>query len=66
MLPKRWKKSFSSGNKIPTKMKRCKKCSNDIICDKCIILINENKQFEANPNLLKRQPSNQFGHMLPY
>ena len=28
--------------------------------------VNENKEFEANLNLLKRQAPNEFGHMLPY
>ena len=30
------------------------------------VMINENKEFEANLNELKRQPPNQFGYMLPY
>ena len=28
--------------------------------------VNENKQFEAKPKLLKQKPSKQFGNMLPY
>ena len=47
-------------------MKRSKKCNTDILCNECNILVNENKQFEANPNLLKRKHSNRFAHMLPY
>ena len=66
MLPMNWKKSFYSGIIIPSKMKRCKKCNIDITCDECIILLNENKQFEVDLDLLKQKPSNQFGHTLPY
>ena len=36
------------------------------VCNKCNIQINENKEFEANLNELKRHPPNGFGHMLPY
>ena len=35
-------------------------------CDKCNIQVNENKEFEANINELKRHPPKEFGHMLPY
>ena len=66
ILRKIWKKSICSGIIIPIKLKRCKKSNNDIICDECIVLVNENKQFEVNLNLLQRKPSNQFVHMLPY
>ena len=34
------------------------------MCDKCNNQVNENKEFEANFNLLKRKAPNQFGHML--
>ena len=37
--------------------KMCKKCNNQI---------NENKEFEANLNELKRNAPNEFGYMLPY
>ena len=68
MLPKNWKKSFSSGIKfiLLFKKKRSKKCNFEIICHECNILVNENKHFEANLNLLKRKPCAYFGHMLPY
>ena len=36
------------------------------MCDSCNNQINENKEFEANLNLLKRDVPNKFGHMLPY
>ena len=36
------------------------------MCFKCNNQINENKEFEANLNELKRHPPNEFGYMLPY
>ena len=36
------------------------------ICNKCNFQINENREFEANLNELKRHPPNEFSHMLPY
>ena len=36
------------------------------MCDKCNIENNENKEFEANLNELKRHPPKEFGYMLPY
>ena len=36
------------------------------MCKKCNNQINQNKEFEANLNLSKRQASNEFGYMLPY
>ena len=65
MLPKSLEKSFKSGIVIPAKVRLCKECTDKIICDRCSIQINENKEFEANLYLLKRPPVNQFGHMLP-
>ena len=66
MLPKSWKKSFDSGIIIPTKMRFCNECDDNKMCVKCNIHINENKEFEANLNLLKRNAPNEFGYMLPY
>ena len=66
LLPKSWKKSFDSGIIIPTKMRFCNECNDRKMCDKCNNQINENKEFEANLNELKRHPLNEFGHMLPY
>ena len=66
MLPRSWKKSFDNGVIIPKKMRFCNKCNDIKICDRCNNQINENKEFEANLNELKRHPPNKHGHMLPY
>ena len=66
MLPRYWKKSFDSGIIIPTKMRFCNECNYNKVCVKCNNHINENKEFEANLNLLKRNAPNEFGYMLPY
>ena len=66
MLPKSWKKSFDNGIIIPAKMRFCNECNDKNLCFKCNNQINENKEFEANLNELKRYPPNEFGHMLPY
>ena len=66
LLPKSWKKSFDSGINIPTKVRFCNGCNDRKMCDKCNNQINENKEFEANLNELKRHSPNEFGHMLPY
>ena len=65
MLPKSWEKSFNNGIVIPTKVRFCNQCNDKIICDMCNNQINENKEFEAKINLLKRQASKQFGHRVP-
>ena len=66
LLPKSWKKSFDSGVIIPKKMRFCNECSDEKMCNNCNNRINENKEFEANLNLLKRKAPNEFGYMLPY
>ena len=66
MLPRSWKKSFINGIVIPTKMRQCNACKNGILCRTCDNQINENKEFEPNLNLLKRETPNEFGYMLPY
>ena len=66
MLPRSWKKSFNSGIIIPVKMRFCNECNGKKTCDKCNIQINENKEFEANLNELKRHPPNDSSRMLPY
>ena len=66
MLPRSWKKSFDSGIVKPKKMRFCNECNDKKLCDKCNYQINENKEFEANLNELKRHSPNEFGHMLPY
>ena len=47
-------------------MRICIKCNDEKLCNKCKYQINENKEFEANLNELKRHPPNKLGHMLPY
>ena len=64
-VPLSWKKSFSQGVVIPHKMKNCTECKKDILFDNCDKLVDQNKEFSANLNELKRQPPNEFGHMLP-
>ena len=66
MLPRSWKKSFDSGIIIPTKMGFCNECDDKKMCNKCSNQVNENKEFEAILNELKRYPPKEFGHMLPY
>ena len=64
-VPLSWKKSFSQGVVFPHKMRNCNKCTKDILCDDCDILVNQNKEFLSNLNELKRERPNDFGHMLP-
>ena len=64
-IPLSWKKSFSQGIVIPHKMRNCNKCSKDQLCDDCDELVNQNKEFSANLNELKREKPNDCGHMLP-
>ena len=66
MLHKVWRKSFNSGVTIPTKMRFCNECNGKKICTKCNNQINENKEFEVNLNLLKRDVPHEVGRMLPY
>ena len=47
-------------------MKRCNACKDGTLCTTCNNQINENKEFEANLNLLKRKTPYDFGYMLPY
>ena len=66
MLPKSWKKSFTNGIIRAVKTRRCDESQNGIICTTCNNQVNENKEFEANLNLLKRKAPNEFGQVLPY
>ena len=59
------KNSFSQGVVIPHKTKSCIDCKKDILCENCDKLVNRKKKFSANLNEMKRQPPNEFGHMLP-
>ena len=60
-----WKKSFNMDVVIPHKIRNCIKCVKDGFCDRCDKLVNQNKDFSANLNELKRKPPNELGHMLP-
>ena len=64
-VPLSWKKSFSMGVVIPHKMRNCNDCTTDSLCDRCEKLVNQRKEFSTNLNERKRQPPNEFGHMLP-
>ena len=64
-VPLSWKKSFSMGVVIAHKIINCNQCTEDILCDGCDIIVSQNKEFFANLNELKRQPPNEYGHMLP-
>ena len=64
-VPLSWKKSFSQGVVIPHKMRNCSDCKEDTLCDNCDKLVNQNKEFSANLNELKREKPNDYGHMLP-
>ena len=50
---------------IPHKIRNCNKCDEDSFCDGCDKLMNQIKDFSANLIEFKRQPPNEFGHMLP-
>ena len=64
-VPLSWKKSFSQCVVIPHKMKIYSGCKKDILCDNFDKLVNQSKEFSANLSELKREPPNEFGHMLP-
>ena len=66
MVPKTCKKSFDSCVFFPKKMRFCKECNINQICNEFNILNDENKQFEAIFKWLKRQTSKEFGHKLLY
>ena len=50
---------------VPHKMGNCGDCKKDILGDNCDILINQRKYFSTNINERRREPPNEFGHMLP-
>ena len=39
-----WRKSISMGVVIPHKMRNCNKCTEDILCDGCDKLVDQNKK----------------------
>ena len=47
-------------------MRFCIECDDKKLCNKCSNQVNENKEFEANLNEIKRHPANEFSYMLPY
>ena len=59
------KKSFSQRVVIPHKTRICVDCKKDILCDEYDQLENQRKEISANLNEIKREPPNQFGHMIP-
>ena len=65
MLPRASKKTFNNGVVIPVKMRQSNNCNGEILCNECNNRMNENKEFDANLNELKRHPPNEFGFMLP-
>ena len=64
-VPPNWKKSFSQRVVIPNKMRNCSICKKTILCESCDNLVRQRKEFSAKLNELKRQPPNDFGHILP-
>ena len=44
----------------------CNECTDKITCKRCISQFNENKEFEVNLNLWKRQPPDKNGYIFPY
>ena len=63
-VPLSWKKSFNMGVVIPHKMRNTSNCTKDPLCENCDKLENQRKEFSANLNELKREPPNEFGHMV--
>ena len=64
-VPLSWIKSFRSGFVIPHILRKCSKCTKDILCDGCDKIENQRKELFANLNELQRQPPIEFGNMLP-
>ena len=64
-FPLSWKNAISQGLVIPYKMKNCSDCTENVLCDNCDKLVNQNKLFSAILNEIKREPPNEFGQMLP-
>ena len=64
-VPSSWKKSFSCGVTIPLNMRKCTDCRKDILCDGCDKLVNQNEEFSASLNEIKREAPNDFVHLLP-
>ena len=58
-------KSFSYCVVIPHRTRSFNKCTKDISCVNCDKLVNQRKEYSANLNELKKQPPNEFGHIIP-
>ena len=46
-------------------MRKCGECKKDILCESGDKLVIQKKEISASLHELKREPPNQFGHMLP-
>ena len=62
--PLSWKECFSMCVVIPHKFRNCNNCVKVILCDGCDKLVNQNKEFSAIMNELKREPPNELSRML--
>ena len=47
------------------KTRFCNEGNNKKMCNRCIIQFIENKELEANLNLLKTRATKKVGHMIP-
>ena len=64
-VPLSWRKSFRMGVVIPQKMRKGNKSTINLSCGGCDKLLNQSKDFSASLKELKRQPPNEFGHLVP-
>ena len=64
-VPLSWKNSFTMAVVISHKLRNRNKCVKDILYDRYDKLVNQNKEFSTSLIELKRQPLDEFGHMLP-
>ena len=51
---------------IPQKLRNSFECKNNTLCENCDKLSDQNKEFSANLNELKRHAPNEKGYMLPW
>ena len=66
LLARSWKKSFFNRVVTLAKMRQYNNCNGEILCMTCNNQVIENKELEANINLLRRDVPNESSHMLPY
>ena len=64
-VPLSWIKTFSMCAEIPHNFRNCNKGTKDFLCDGCDKLVNQNEEFLANLNEIKREAPIEFGHKLP-